>query len=436
MIKRFSVFIYWAIMIALIALFFTNDYGIVDIHKSAIIVAVGIDPAGEEVQVTAQLALPQPSQSGENVQYKEVQGSGLTVADALNEINSKTGFYPRLQFCKLILLGEGCQQHELFRILGCFYRRNYSELTALVAMCEGKAQDMLAMPATVNPETYTAVQRVLSEELAKSANVASVNLKDVAVSNYSESEACCMPYIQASKPGTSQSGGNGDNVGGESAGGGSQSGGQSGGQSSGQSGGQSGGQGGGQGGGQSSGQSGGSASGQSGGEGQPVDFTSRKTAVFTRGKFAGLLDEQQSFAYNILKNNIRLAVLPCDSEGIHYTVGLKNTTGGVKLKVKNGVPELTLKFKANAQIQGVKNVMRPEEVMYDDVIQKNVLRGAEKAVEERFGSLIKMCVEKDCDILGAKELLHKYNHKYWNTFRGDLLTRMKVNYDVEIISHN
>ena len=416
MIKRFSVFIYWAIMIALIALFFTNDYGIVDIHKSAIIVAVGIDPAGEEVQVTAQLALPQPSQSGENVQYKEVQGSGLTVADALNEINSKTGFYPRLQFCKLILLGEGCQQHELFRILGCFYRRNYSELTALVAMCEGKAQDMLAMPATVNPETYTAVQRVLSEELAKSANVASVNLKDVAVSNYSESEACCMPYIQASKPGTSQSGGNGDNVGGESAGGGSQSGGESSGQSS--------------------GQSGGSASGQSGGEGQPVDFTSRKTAVFTRGKFAGLLDEQQSFAYNILKNNIRLAVLPCDSEGIHYTVGLKNTTGGVKLKVKNGVPELTLKFKANAQIQGVKNVMRPEEVMYDDVIQKNVLRGAEKAVEERFGSLIKMCVEKDCDILGAKELLHKYNHKYWNTFRGDLLTRMKVNYDVEIISHN
>ena len=232
MIKRFAVFIYWAIMIALIALLFTNDYGIVDIHKSAIIVAVGIDSAGEEVQVTAQLALPQPSQSGENVQYKEVQGSGLTVADALNEINSKTGFYPRLQFCKLILLGEGCQQHELFRILGCFYRRNYSELTALVAMCEGKAQDMLAMPATVNPETYTAVQRVLSEELAKSANVASVNLKDVAVSNYSESEACCMPYIQASKPGTSQSGGNGDNVGGDPGQqGGRQGGGQSGGSS-------------------------------------------------------------------------------------------------------------------------------------------------------------------------------------------------------------
>ena len=167
-----------------------------------------------------------------------------------------------------------------------------------------------------------------------------------------------------------------------------------------------------------------------------MDFTARKTAVFARGKFAGLLDEQQSFAYNILKNNIRLAVLPCDSEGIHYTVGLKNTTGGVKLKVKNGVPELTLKFKANAQIQGVKKVMQPEEVMYDDVVQKNVLRDAEKAVEERFDALIKMCVENDCDILGAKELLHKYNHKYWNAFRGDLLTRMKVNYDVEIISHN
>lgn len=422
MIKRFSVIIYWAVLIALTALFFTNDYGIVDIHKSAIIVAVGIDPAGEEVQVTAQLAVPQPSQSGDNVKYTEVQGSGLTVADALNEINSKTGFYPKLQFCKLILLGEECRNEELFRMLGCFYRRNYSELTALVAMCKGKAKDMLALPATVNPETYTAVQRVLSDELAKSANVTSVNLKDVAEANYSVSRACCMPFIEASEQGTSESGGNGDNVGGKQPEGGSSGGGESGGGSSGGGGGEEGGSSGGQ-------------SGQSGGQ-KPVDFTSRKTAVFADGKFAALLDEQQSFALNILKNDIRLAVLPCDADGVHYTVGLKNTSGGVKLKIKKGVPELTLSFKAKAQIQGAKKVLQPKEAMNDDVVKKAVLEGAENAVKERFDALVKACVETGCDVLGARELLHKYNHKYFDVFKDDLLSRTVIKYDVNIKSLN
>lgn len=106
MIKKLSVFVYWAIIVILLGLFFTNDFGLVDIRKSSIIVAVGIDKENDEVQVTAQLAVPQPSENGDSVQYTQVQGSGYTIADALNEINAKTGFYPQLLFCKLVLIGE------------------------------------------------------------------------------------------------------------------------------------------------------------------------------------------------------------------------------------------------------------------------------------------------------------------------------------------
>ena len=116
MIKsKYSVLIYWAMIIAMLGLFFTNDFGLVDIHKTSVVVAVGIDTEGEEVILTAQVAVPQPSQSGDNIQYTEVQGRGLTIADCLNEINSKTGFYPKLLSCKLILLGEECKSEELFR---------------------------------------------------------------------------------------------------------------------------------------------------------------------------------------------------------------------------------------------------------------------------------------------------------------------------------
>lgn len=440
MIKsKYSVLIYWAMIIAMLGLFFTNDFGLVDIHKTSVVVAVGIDTEGEEVILTAQVAVPQPSQSGDNIQYTEVQGRGLTIADCLNEINSKTGFYPKLLSCKLILLGEECKSEELFRVLGCFYRRNYSELTAQVAMCKGKASDMLSMPATISPENSTAMQRALSEELKKSANVSSVNLKDIAFSNYSVSEACYMPFIEANIQGTSAGGGNGDHVGGDKPQQGD-SGGQSGqsGGSSGSSGGSSEGSGGGQSG-QSGGSSGSSGGGQSGGQsgGQPVEFTARKTAVFSGGKFAGILDESQSFALNLIKNDIRLAVVPCDTEDeVHYTIGLKQAGGGIKLKVNDGVPELTVSFKAKAQIQGAKKVMQPDSVKYDDSLKPEVLKAVNDEVISRLQQLISFCAENNCDVLGAKQLLHKFNYKYFEAFEKDLLTRMSVNYKVDIKSLN
>ncbi len=452
-IKRYSFVIFWLLIIALSALYFTNDFGLVDIHKTAIIAAVGVDVEGEEVQVTAQLAVPKPSQSGENVEYTEVQGSGETIADALNEINAKTGFYPKLQFCKLILLGDSCQKRNIFQVLGCFYRKNYSELTALVAMCKGKASEMLSMPVPTSDMNSTAIQRVLAEELKKSANVSSVSLKDIAVDNFSKSAAVYMPYVEANKQGTSAAGGDGDNVGGEppqgsqggsqgesgSQGGGSgESGGGSGGGESGGSGGSGSSGGGGSGGSGGSGESGGgSGGGSSDNAGQsPVEFTARKTAIFSGGEFRGILDERQSFALDLIKNDIRLAVLPCDAGGLHYTLGLKGLGGGSKIKIEDGKPRLTLKFSANAQIAGVKKVVDPDETASDDVLSPEVIEGAKREIEGRFQSLIEVCREKNCDLLGVKNMIFKFDNKNFDEFADSVLGEMKVQYKIDIKSAN
>ena len=429
--KRYTVIIYWAFIIALAALYFTNDFGLVDIHKTSVVVAVGVDTVGDEVAVTAQIAVPQPSQSGENIHYTMVQGTGLTIADALNEINSKTGFYPKLQFLKLILIGEECQSEDLFKILGCFYRRNFSELTALVAMCQGRAEDMLAMPATISPENTVAMQRALSEELKKSANVSTVNLKEIAKSNYSVTEFCYMPFIEANKEGTSESGGNGDNVGGESGGQGGSSGGGSSGQNQSAGSGQSqGGSSGGESGGGSSGQS------QSGGQDDKMEFTARKTAVFSGGRFVSVLNEQQAFALNLLKNGVRLAVVPCDTDETHYTVGLKNAKGSVKLKLDKGVPEVVVSFKAIAQVQGAKKILIPGNVLSDDAVKPEIITAVKREVQRRFEELVKVSADNDCDILGVRELLHKHHHKYYETMNETILKRMKVDYKLDIKSLN
>ncbi|MDE6505282.1 MAG: hypothetical protein K2L42_05355 [Clostridia bacterium] len=429
--SKFSVVFYWLLVLAMLALFFTNDFGLVDLHKTAIITAVGIDVEGEEVKVTCEIAVPQPSQSGDNIKYTQIQGSGLTIADALNEVNSKTGFYPQLQFCKLILIGESVREHELFRVLGCFYRKNYSELTALVAMCQGKASDMLSLKSPVSDMTSEAIRKALSEEIEKSANATSVNLKDIAMSEYSKSYACYMPYVEANIPGTSESGGNGDNVGGE--GGNQGSGNQQGSQNSGQ---QSGAQGPSEGGGSSEGGSAQNGATQQSGSEQQMEFTARKTAMFSNGKFKGLLNDQQAFALAVIEDEIRLAVLPCDADGVHYTLGLKNISCGVGLKVENGVPVLTVGFEGKAQIQGARVVVDPSETSKDDFVKENILEAANGEMQKRFEELLSALAENDCDLLGIRELLYKFNTKYYDAFKDDILTRMEVKYQIDIQSVN
>ena len=423
--KKFYIVLYWLIVIALLGLFFTNDFGLVDIHKTSLIVAIGIDVEDDKMKVTAKLASPQPSQSGEKIEYYQVIGSGETVADALNEINTKTGHYPQLLFCKLILIGESCQKQNLFKTISCLYRKNYSELTADVAMCKGSAGEMLAMPATVDPENTMAIQRSLSKELAKSALVASANLKDVAEANFSESKACFMPYIEAvpenssnfSESETGGSGSSGNSGGGQEEQGGSGGSGGEGGQSGGQD--EQGGQGG---------------SGGSGGSGGKMQFVARKTAIFSDGEFITVLDENQTFALNLLNDDIRLAILPCMANDTQYTLGLKQVKSSVDLSVKDGVPELKIGVKAKAQIRGAQVVLDPKWTLFDDVVKESVLKGGEDELKARMQKLVDSCVEGNCDVLGAVKKLNKTNNKYYEAFKDSLLKRMKVSIDVKIKS--
>ena len=46
---------------AVVLIFFSNDFGLVDIQKTAIVLAAGIDREGEEFSLTAQIAVPKGS---------------------------------------------------------------------------------------------------------------------------------------------------------------------------------------------------------------------------------------------------------------------------------------------------------------------------------------------------------------------------------------
>lgn len=398
--KRLASAIYAALIIALAFLFFTNDFGLVDIRKTAVIIGAGIDLTSAGISITAQLAIPQASENVESTQYIEVEGEGVTVADALNEINKKTGFYPKLVFCKLLMLGESCQSRNIFEILDYFYRDDYTQLTPSIAMCEGSAGELLASKMRFGNTATVSIERLLSEEAKKSGNVSTVNLKILGIDAHSPSAACFMPFIRAQSQSAegSQSGGDGE------AGGGS-----------------------------SSEDSASDESRTDGGQGSSREFLCDRTAVFSNGNFVGVLDEDQTFALNLVKNDVRHVFVPCEAEGDVYTLGMRNCRGGVSVEVENGVPFVRLSFSAVVQISDVDRSESPGSASRG-VVPDAVLAGGAEALRQRFSSLADTVRATGCDVLELRTLLYRYHYKYYEEWGDRLLSDVGIVFDIDLRS--
>lgn len=124
------------------------------------------------------------------------------MAEAVDDINAKTGFYPKLAFCNLVILGENCKDSRLFTVLDYFYRNDYVPLTALVAMCRGSAKELLGQKPADGGMSSSAIQRAMSEELKNSANASTINLKLLAQDANSPSASAYMPFIESSQDGS------------------------------------------------------------------------------------------------------------------------------------------------------------------------------------------------------------------------------------------
>ena len=351
--------------VAMLFLLFSNDFGLVDIHKASIVVAVGVDVTESGYEVTAQAAVPTPAQGEGSAAYTQVTGEGVTVAEAVDDINAKTGFYPKLAFCNLVILGENCKDSGLFTVLDYFYRNDYVPLTALVAMCRGSAKELLGQKPADGGMSSSAIQRAMSEELKNSANASTINLKLLAQDANSPSASAYMPFIESSQDG-------------------------SGGATTASSGG-------------SSGSSGGRA--KSGGN--SAEFTCRTTAAFFSGGFIGVLDEEQAFALNLMRSQIRLAIVNAVYEDVDYTVGLKNNSCTMQMAVEEGAPVLTVRYRALANVQSSKSRPAAEGSANSHLVDEGVLRAVSGEIEERMRSLESFCTQNGCDLFGAERMLYQ-----------------------------
>ena len=402
---------YILIAIVLGFLFFSNDFGLIDIQKTAIVIAVGLDREEDEFIITSQIALPKSEKEGENSQSAQIVSKGKTVAEAFEQINAKTGWYPKLVFCQLIVLGESATKKNVFEGLNFFLRDEYLSDGCLLAACDGSAQEILNAQNPVEQLSGLAASKVLSQHSERVGTVLPNTLREFSAAYYAEGKSGYLPILKAEPPQeeTAQSKkskgqGRGERNSGE--------------KSSGESGSE---------GGSNGGNSGGQKSGESGQSGNEKKvFSASETALFKNGVRMGKLTEEESKTFAFVKSKLRLAAYLVEQDGVEYALNVKRNSPKTKLSLKEkDEPKLEISVTVTAGILDGAKPQSVEEISDAGEIPDEVLEKAETKLKKSIVALFEKTKETECDIFECIETLKRKEYDEYAEQKDTILQRIQ-----------
>ena len=377
---KFALFLGGALLFA----FFSNDFGLVDIQKTAVILAAGIDKSGEGYELTAQISVPKGGEKAGGTASVELSGKGETVADCLMMMYADSGWIPKFDFCSLVLLGERAAREGAMPALNYFLHNEYMSDNCAVAVAEGNAGEMLKKTSAIDDTPSLAIHKLFSGAAEKTGAAVKNTLREFAVGTLGVSKSSFMPFIRTlpHESGTGSSEG-------------------------------SGGKGGASGSGNSEGSGGSGGSGQSGSEGSggeedaPVLFRAEETALFREGKLTGLLSAEETLAFNLVRGKVKAGILTVEGEdGEPVSLSIKRGGGSAKLGNED-VPraKLSVRLKVLVSDRTEEDFMAGTET---NVATDEDERRAEELISSYISSLWETCKGSGCDLfLLARELYRK-----------------------------
>lgn len=401
--------------------FFSNDFGLIDIEKTAIITAIAIDSADEEYEVTAQIAVPEATDTNSENKKAQVSGTGGTIGAAIKDIGDKTGWFPNLQFCNLLIVGNDLTSGNVFKVLDYFSKTLRVQDSALVITTDGAAKKLLEVATPLDNISSFALQKILLKNPGFDSDVAETDIKTFCTDYYSESESSYMPVVTVSEQNATD--GTGDKP---SGGSGSES-----------TGGQSGSSGGSGSGGGSGDPASGNATGNADGTGGKTLFNARETALFLKGMRVGKLNAEQTLLLNALTDKFRgttieIKGVETGGEKANYLLTVFRCIP--KITVKATAESFTVKLNLNMYCKIVDQNTEKSDVTYakNVPLPQAVKEKTERFLKDRIAELIEIEKETGCDFLFLKRKLLQYNYKYYPQYKDNYLSVMKTETDVTV----
>lgn len=416
-------------------LFFTSDFQLIDIEKTAIIAALGVDLKDNAFEVTAQIAIPQASDNNSTNSDAIIVSQGKTIFEAIDNIATTTGWYPKLAFCNLILFGKSLIKQEFLPLIDYMLTSDRFQNSAILAAADGSAKDILSSATPLDFISSFALEKILVRNIDRSNTVLVTDIREFAAFAKSRSGFSYLPFVKKVQTGDKEQGSEDDSS--------SSSGGSSSGDLQSQNisdlnkksgyksiiptsqvqGG------------------GGSGKGGNNGEGKGNSiFDASSTLLFSNGRFVGELNSEQTLCYNFLTETVSEAFIPVTYEQggntINSIIAVTGNNVNIKLDVKNGLPklkialELTCKKEEKNANQSVLGLIEYKKV------NKDAATALEKKIEEILYSLTEISKNTKCDLFKLREYLYRHSPEKYGSLKDVILSSFQTEIDVKTKNFN
>ena len=191
--KRAKIFI--LIFVAIFIFYFTSDFALLNIEKTAFIVSLGIDKVENEYAVTAQIAVPETAIGQSSNDESVITANGKTLYEAVTKIGEMTGWYPKLSFCNLIILGESMLLENVFNVVDFFIRSYKVEDSAILCACYGPAKEVLLSHSPLDNISGLSLAKIFVRDYNGASRILTTSIKEFSIGYYSRSESAFMPKV-------------------------------------------------------------------------------------------------------------------------------------------------------------------------------------------------------------------------------------------------
>ena len=399
------------IFAAVFLLFFSNDFGLIDIEKTAIITAVAIDLEEDgEYKITAQIAVPEATDTNTENLRAQISGKGATVGAAIKNIGDTSGWFPQLCFCNLIIVGSGFSDYNLIKILDYFSKTLRIQDSALIVMAETEGAELLKLSTPLDNISSFALQKILLKNTGLNRDVAVCDVKSFCTGYYSDAGSSYMPLIKVVSQKSENEKPSAESVGGES----------SGGENAAVAGGGSG----------SSG-----SGGESGGAKGDAIFNAYTTALFLKGKKVGELDADLTLAFTALNGDFSTSTFEVKNvdfgaDKANYLLTVLSCKASRSLTVSENGITLNISLDAYVKISDSNERFSDLDYLKNLPLPSYVKQRAESDFTERITELIRTEIETGCDFLDIKKELYRKHYSYYSTYKNNFTENL--NYSVKV----
>ena len=372
--KRAKIFAIAFIIIFVI--YFTQDFTLINIEKTALIVTLGIDKTENEYTVTTQIAVPEGSKNQNNNSEAVISSNGKTIYEAVSNISDRTGWYPKLSFCNLIVLGESMLAENVMDVIDFFIRSYKVEDSAIICACEGEAKELMLSSSPLDTISGLSLSKIFVKDYSGASKILPTSIKEFCSNYYSLSSFGFMPYVKtvltdesgiggktstASSSTTKPSSGNSESKGGE-------------------------------------------------GQQKLVVYDAGSCLLFNKGYQVGTLSSDETLCYSFLYKRVGesfLNVVATTNEGKtgNVLLNILRTNKKIEFKIKDNKPTLYINLKVWARISDADFSESIGEISNAGRLNDNIKFKLKSKIEENILNVVNVSKNTSSDVFQIKNLL-------------------------------